>query len=172
MTDSAIRQRTLAGRWQRLFPGVFVCFSGPVPRPALLWAAVLYGGPGAVLSHETAAELHGLVTRPADSVHISVPRWRHVTGQPGLVVHRSVRAVPVHDPVAVPPRSPVEETIVDLTQAAPDVYTAVGWLVVGVSSRQTTAARLRATLTGRTRVRWRQILVTALRDGVTASARP
>jgi hypothetical protein len=179
MTDSAIRQRVLSGRWQRLFPGVFACFPGPVPRAARLWAAVLFGGPGASLSHETAAGLHGLAPVPADTgadtVHISVPRWRRVTRYPGLVVHRSAHAGPARHPVPEPPRTGVEQTVVDLTQTAPDLYSAVGWLVRGVSSRHTTAGRLRAALTGRTRVRWRRSLVAALRhvaDGVVGRTAP
>lgn len=164
MTDSAIRQRVLSGRWQRLFPGVFACFSGPVSRPAQLWAAVLFGGPGALLSHETAAELYGLAPEPVATVHISVPRWRRVSEYPGLVVHRSARAETARHPVLEPPRTNIEETVVDLTQAAADPESAVGWLVRAGNSRQTTAGRLRAAIAGRTRVRWRRLLVTALRQ--------
>lgn len=164
LTDSAIRQRVLSGRWQRLFPGVFACFSGPVPRPTRLWAAVLFGGPGAVLSHHTAAELHGLAAEPSGTVHISVPRWRRVTRYPGLVVHRSAHAGPARVPVLEPPRTRVEDTLVDLTGTAANLESAIGWLVRGVASRQTTAGRLRATLTGRTRVRWRRPLTAALRQ--------
>jgi hypothetical protein len=164
ITDSAIRQRVLSGRWQRLFPGVFACFSGPVSRPARLWAAVLFGGPGALLSHETAAELHGIAPEPVDTVHISVPRWRRVTEYPGLVVHRSAHAATARQPALEPPRTRIEETAVDLTQTAADLESAVGWLVRAGSCRQTTAGRLRATLTARTRVRWRRLLVAALRQ--------
>jgi hypothetical protein len=46
-------------RWRRLHPGVYAAFSGQPGRDPVLWAAVLRAGPRAILSHETAAELHG-----------------------------------------------------------------------------------------------------------------
>jgi hypothetical protein len=61
------------------------------PRAALLWAAVLKAGPGAALSHETAAELHGLTCKPAPLIHVTVPAGRRVEPVPGLIVHRSAR---------------------------------------------------------------------------------
>ena len=66
LTGGAIRRRLQAGKWRPLLPGVYATFTGPVPRSAVLWAAVLRAGPGAVLSHETAAELLGLVDAPAE----------------------------------------------------------------------------------------------------------
>src|SRR5579875_2870142 len=47
-------------RWQQLQRGVYALFSGEPGREAELWAAVLRAGPGAVLSHHTAAELYRL----------------------------------------------------------------------------------------------------------------
>lgn len=44
------------GRWTRLARGIYVTSGGPPSREALLWAALLRAGPGAVLSHQTAAE--------------------------------------------------------------------------------------------------------------------
>ena len=44
------------GRWTRLARGIYATSGGPPSREALLWAALLRAGPGAVLSHQTAAE--------------------------------------------------------------------------------------------------------------------
>ena len=44
-----------SGRWQRLQRGVYATFSGEPTRQTALWAALLRAGPGAVLSHQTAA---------------------------------------------------------------------------------------------------------------------
>ena len=55
ITDRRIETALRSGRWQRPHTGVNVAFSGPLPRPAQLWAAVLRAGPDAVLSHDTAA---------------------------------------------------------------------------------------------------------------------
>jgi hypothetical protein len=58
---------------------------------ARLWAAILYAGPGAVLSHETAAEIDGLIdTRSAD-IHLTVPGPRRVQKVAGIQIHRSRR---------------------------------------------------------------------------------
>lgn len=60
MTAGAIVAKIKYGRWRQLYRGVYATFTGPLSRQARLWAAVLYAGNGARLSHETAAELHGL----------------------------------------------------------------------------------------------------------------
>ncbi|HVX43746.1 MAG TPA: DUF559 domain-containing protein [Mycobacteriales bacterium] len=59
-----IERRVKTGRWQRVLPGVVVLHSGPLTRQQWRRSALAYGGPTAVLSHYTAALLHGLrVTR-------------------------------------------------------------------------------------------------------------
>src|SRR5207248_5146337 len=50
-----MRTRVRSGRWQRLQRGVYAAFSGDPVRETVLWAALLRAGPGAVLSHQTAA---------------------------------------------------------------------------------------------------------------------
>jgi hypothetical protein len=93
MTDKAIEVRLRSGRWQRLQLGVYATFSGEPPRPALIWAAVLRGGPDAVLSHQTAAELSGLMASPQSLIHLTVPSGAQVARIPGVVVHYSGRLV-------------------------------------------------------------------------------
>jgi hypothetical protein len=60
LTKDVIRSRVRQGRWQRVQAGVYAVFSGEPGRAAVLWAAVLRAGPGAMLSHHTAAELAAL----------------------------------------------------------------------------------------------------------------
>src|SRR5439155_15480074 len=55
-----VRWQLESGRWQLVHPGVFYVFSGPIPRGALLRAALLHAGNGAVLDGPTAGSLHGL----------------------------------------------------------------------------------------------------------------
>lgn len=64
MTGKAIVVRLRSERWQRLQTGVYATFTGEPSREALLWAAILRAGPRAVLSHQTAAELYGLLDAP------------------------------------------------------------------------------------------------------------
>ncbi len=62
VSRSTIVSKVKHGLWQQLHPGVYGVFTGAVSREARLWAAVLYAGPGALLSHETAAEVSGSPT--------------------------------------------------------------------------------------------------------------
>jgi hypothetical protein len=50
MSRNAIRARVRTGRWQLMHRGVHATFSGEPSRIAVLWAAVLYAGTGAMLS--------------------------------------------------------------------------------------------------------------------------
>src|ERR1700728_5129818 len=59
-------------RWQRLHFGVYAAFTGPPSREATLWAAVLRTGPQSILSHDTAAELDGLVAKRSQLIHVTV----------------------------------------------------------------------------------------------------
>src|SRR5271169_538667 len=72
VSRNAVSRRAGSGAWQRLQRGTYATFSGVPPREARLWAAVLRAGPGAVLSHETAAEVHGLVDKPSRVIHVTV----------------------------------------------------------------------------------------------------
>src|SRR6516164_1776597 len=89
---STAADRIKSGAWQRLQRGTYATFSGLPPREACLWAAVLRAGPGAVLSHETAAEVHGFAAKPSNKIHVTVSfdrnpaRWGDI---PGVVIHRS-----------------------------------------------------------------------------------
>src|SRR5580692_10056951 len=80
-----IAARLGSGRWQRLHRGVFVTFSGPVPREAQLWGAVLRVGEHAVLSHHTAAEAWRLSDVASDLIHVTVPRKAASAAIPGLM---------------------------------------------------------------------------------------
>ena len=73
LTEKAIEWRLRTGAWQRLHRKVYATFTGNLSREARLWAAVLRVGPGAVLSHETAAEIQHLIDKPSQRIHISVP---------------------------------------------------------------------------------------------------
>jgi hypothetical protein len=65
-------------RWQPVYRGVYAAFTGEPARESMLWAAVLRAGPGAALSHHTAAELERLADGPADPVHVTVGAGRQL----------------------------------------------------------------------------------------------
>lgn len=81
-------------------------------------AAVLACGPGALLSHRSAAELWGLGPSPR-RIEVTAPRSRR--GRAGIVVHRS-RSVQAPD-VAVEdgiPITSVARTLIDLADVLPE----------------------------------------------------
>lgn len=156
LSDEAIEHRVASGRWQRIHPGVYATYSGPVSREVRLWAAVLYAGPGAVLSHETAAELQRLVDKSAPFIHLTVPSARRVAEREGLVIHRARRVLPGRRfPPGVLPQTLVDDTLLDLIDEA-GTFGEVCALVTRMFGRQLTSeGRLRATAQLRKRLRWR-----------------
>jgi len=161
---TTIRSHLRSDRWRPLYRGVYATFTGDPPREAALWAAVLRAGPEAVLSHETAAELDGLTRERSAVIHVMVPVSKHVDPIPGLRVHRSSRLAQARHSSRTPPRTRIEETALDLTQAARTFDAAFGWLCQACGSRLTTPDRLLAAINLRPKVRWRDSLQSALSD--------
>jgi hypothetical protein len=155
LSTGAIVSKIKYARWRQLYRGVYATFTGPVSREARLWAAVLYAGKGAELSHETAAELHGLIDRPAIAIHVTVPASRRVRPAPGLVIHLSARARNVWFPRGVLPHTFVEDTVLDLVHAADDFDDVCGWVTRAFGRRLTGEGPLLATMTQRKKLRWR-----------------
>ena len=164
LSQDAIRANVRAGRWRRIYRGIYATFTGPLPRRSQLWAAALKAGDGALLSHETAAELVGLTDEPGRTVHVTVPADRSDVRIPGVVVHRSRRAAVKGHPTRTPPQTRVEETVLDLAQSARHLNDALGWITRAIGARLTTSDRLLASLRGRQKMRWRRPLHAAITD--------
>jgi hypothetical protein len=162
LTRAILISRLRRGSWQRIYPGVYAAFSGALNREARLWAAVLYSGPGAMLSHQTAAELWKLTDEPSSLIHVTIPGNRRVRKQPGMVLHLSGRASHALHPSGLPPRTKLEETVLDLWAASRDLDAAVGWVTRALGRRLTNQARLREALQARSRLRWRAQLTELL----------
>jgi very-short-patch-repair endonuclease len=161
-----IRSRVRSGRWQRLQRGVYASFSGEPARETALWAALLRAGPGAVLSHQTAAERHGLINEPSPLIVITVPLSRTPTRAkiPGVVIHRSDAILRTRHPAMLPPCTRVEDTVLDLVQIAPTFDDAYEWICRAVGRRRTTADRVCQAMGARKKMRWRRELALALGD--------
>jgi hypothetical protein len=162
-----IRSRVRSGRWQRLQRGVYATFSGEPTRETALWAALLRAGPGAVLSHQTAAERHGLIDEPSSLITITVPAARHPAQAkkiPGLVIHRSDAILRTTHPAMLPPCTRIEDTVLDLIQIAPSFDDAYAWICRAIGRRLTTADRIRHAMDARKKMRWRRELTLALAD--------
>lgn len=167
LSKKAVRHRLTAGKWRRLQRGVYATFSGEVTREARLWAAIRRVGPGAMLSHQTAAEVHGLGAKPSAKIHVTVP-WRRRPAQlkpiRGVVVHRSDQSRPEQLPPWQLPRTRIEDTVLDLVSVSRSFSEAYSWVSRATSRRLATAAMLREAMKARSRVRWRAWLTDALAE--------
>jgi very-short-patch-repair endonuclease len=167
LSMKAIEWRLHTGAWRRLNYGVYATFSGNLSREAKLWSVVLRVGAGAVLSHETAAEIQHLTDRPSTRIHVSVPKeqnpGRHEPIR-GVVIHRSRGLVAEWQPPWHLPRTTVEDTVLDLIAAARSFDDAYGWISAAVGRRLTTPELLGKALAARARMRWRGWVTAALRD--------
>jgi hypothetical protein len=153
------------GRWIRLDRGIYATGSGPPSRQALLWAALLRAGPGAVLSHHTAAGLGGLDGPPAPAIHVTVPARRNPARggtMPGIVVHRSAHRGRRVSRGPGPPRTGIDDTVIDLTQISATASEVFTWLGRAVARRLTTVRRLRQAAAARKRLHWRAEIGRAL----------
>jgi hypothetical protein len=165
LTVEWIRNQVRCGRWQVMHRGVYAAFTGTAPRRAELWGALLRAGPDAVLSHQTAAELYGLTDGGSRPIQLTVPFDKNPDrcGRiPGVVIHRSRSLSRTRHPAFTPPRTRVEETVLDLIECARDFDHAYDWICRAIGRRLTTADRLLTALSARTRFRWRRDVELAL----------
>jgi hypothetical protein len=159
-----------AQRWRRVLPRIYATFTGPLTRAARITAALLYGGPQAVLSHVTAAEEWRMQRDdPVAPVHITVPYGCSAVSQPpSVAVHRS-RAFPYLVVVTDPPRTSKADTVLDLATSEPDARAAMRRFVALATRGRVPVRELQWRLEERRPRRYGKALADALRllaDGV------
>lgn len=164
LTMAAIDNKLRSQRWQRMQQGVYATFTGVPDRQAQLWAVVLRAGPQAALSFRTAAELYGLCSERSPLIHITVPRNLRIKPIRSAVIHYCHDADRRRHPTLLPPRTRVDDTVLDLAVISTTFDEAFDWLSRAVGRRMTTPARLTAALQTRSKVRWRTDLLAALAD--------
>jgi hypothetical protein len=164
VTRGMIAAQIDAGRWQWVAPRVYATFTGPLPRPARLEAALRYGGGSAVLSHRTAAEQWGLVPIAADGpVHITLPYGASAISQPPLVVVHRSRAFD-HIVVALdPPVTSRADTAVDMAAAEDDARAARRTLTEVLVTGRVSPVDVERKLEVRPPPRYRRALLAAVR---------
>jgi hypothetical protein len=166
-SEKAIAARLRSGAWRRLQRGTYATFTGDTPRDARLWAAVLRAGPGAVLSHASAAELYGFADRPSSTVHVSIPMARRPARSgpiPGVIIHRRRGLEPAWTADWELPRTSAEDTVLDLIDASETFDDGYGWIARALGRQATCTFLLREALAKRKRIRWRAWLTEALSD--------
>jgi hypothetical protein len=167
LAGEEMRNRVRFADWQRVQRGVYATFSGEPRRESQLWAVLLRAGPEAVLSHQSAAELYGLTKQPSLLMHVTVPhdsnpaRYSKI---PGVVVHRSRNIEAARHPALLPPRTRVEDTVLDLIADLDDPADRYDVICRAVGGRLTTAARLWQALDKRSRFPDRRAVESALGD--------
>ncbi|MFK5633473.1 MULTISPECIES: hypothetical protein [unclassified Ornithinimicrobium] len=172
-TYATLRHNVATGRWQRVFPGVFLTHSGTITWRERVRAAALARGRGAVVSLECALRLWNLTDREPPIITLAEPQSTRRTGTlPGVRVRRRRRLAPglrygipvtsaaqtVLDVVALPSTC-LDDTLALITRA--------------VATRRVTLDELRAELGHHPRHPKRQLLtqvLTAALDGLESAA--
>ena len=111
---STVRDWMRAGYLHPRLRGVYAVGSAARTTESDLFEAVLYAGPGAMLSHTTGAWWLGLVDHPSPVIHVSTPRRR--ISPRGILIHNRRTGVErvTHDGI---PTTTVPRTMLDLAAA-------------------------------------------------------
>ncbi len=116
----AIEHRLGSGRLQRLWRGVYAFGHKELTYQGRLTAAVLACGPGAFLSHRSAADHWGLLATSRVSIDVTVVTRGGRRQRPGITLHSARRLDPADLTVhkGIPTTTPAR-TLVDLCAVVP-----------------------------------------------------
>ncbi|MEV0801181.1 type IV toxin-antitoxin system AbiEi family antitoxin domain-containing protein [Kribbella sp. NPDC050281] len=167
ITDKVLGRRCRALQIQRVHPGVYVDFTGPLPWGTRVWAAWLAYGPEAALAGQTALRQYGVEGRWIDdTIHLALPHSRRVDGRPGVVVSRH-RDLPAQlQGSREPPMVRLEVALLTTASTAADVSRKAAILLDACRQRRTTPARLIGELDVLPKLPTRRVLRQILLDGV------
>jgi hypothetical protein len=120
VTPGALRHRLRAGGpWRTLLPGVYIALTGTPTTLQQEMAALLYAGPGSVITGPAALRCHHIRGPSADLVDVLVPATRRPRDAAFVRLHRTTRmpgriwqAGPLR--YAAPPRA-VADAVRDMT---------------------------------------------------------
>jgi hypothetical protein len=111
--------------------------------------------------------VHGFADGPGSKIHVSIPaehRPARTRPIPDLIIHRRRALEPAWTAPWKLPRATVEDTVLDLIDAARTFDDAYGWISRALGRRKTAIPLLRVALARRKRIRWRTWLTEALDD--------
>jgi very-short-patch-repair endonuclease len=120
LTPSGIRRQLAAGRLYRIHRAVYAVGHPGLSQYGIWMAAVLACGPGAVLSHMSAAALWRMLTSPPSLTHVTVRGDGGRKRRDGIVLHRSTSLLPSHCTLrrGIPVTKPAR-TLEDLRRVLP-----------------------------------------------------
>lgn len=162
-----IRRRLRRRDWVQVHRGVYVAHTGALTWRQRAWAAVLWAwpsalwGPSALEALEGSGEVGG--HRPV--IHLAVARHRSGLRSPsGVVVHHVEHLDPRTQWNATPPRSRIEDAVLDSASLVASDVDAIAVLALWIQRRRTTPRRLLDALSRRSRVARRSWLTVVLED--------
>lgn len=97
LSRDAVDRRIATRRWRPVHPRVYLAAGRPLDDEARLRAAVLWAGPGAVLSGAAASWWHGMAESPPGTVVVIVGRRRQPRSRDGVLLR--ARDLAPHDVV-------------------------------------------------------------------------
>jgi hypothetical protein len=119
LSPSAVRQRVAAGRLTNVHRGVYAVGHGRLTKHGLWMAAVLAYRANAVLSHRSAAALHGVRADNRPTIDVTVPS-RSVRPRPRIHAHRSTTLTNADvTSIDAIPCTTVHRTLLDLADVLP-----------------------------------------------------
>ena len=165
LSVDVVRANLAARRWQRVHPGVYVVFTGPVPLLTRHWAALLWAGQGAALCDASALLHHGFSGLDDDGqVHVAVNHDRRVERRPGVVLHRRVRLETFLHPAREPSVVRLEDALLHRASRLNSPSIGLALLSDACRQRLTTPAKLRDALVELPKLRMRKLWWGVLAD--------
>ncbi len=161
-----VRAELAAGRWTRLSEGIYFLGNTRPGVSSRRWAALLACGKGAVLSHNTAADIYGFARSRwfKRCIEVSIPDERQEVAIPGVRVRRS-RLLPgkatVRDgwPITTP-----ADTVLDLVAEMRSPHDVVALLTDACRSKAVKPQEILEAMGHRKRQRFRQLVKDVLAD--------
>lgn len=162
LTPEQVRWRLQRGWWQVVHPGVYQVHTAPLQWMARASAALLHYGPGAMLSHQSAAYLLGIDDAAPPLIHVDLPHAVRRERVMGTRVRRR-RALPESVIRRGLPTTNAAAVVVDLgDEASATREDAVAIAARAVQRRKVTVADIASELERRGRHRHRLALHLAL----------
>jgi hypothetical protein len=165
ITDQTLKGRCRRRQIQRVYSGVYLDFTGPIPWASRVWAAWLACGPAAALTGATALRWFGFDGDWSDeAIHIAVPHTRRVNSRPGIILSRH-RDLPnrVQDN-REPPTVRLEVALLLVASAETTTARQAAILLDSCRQRRTTPDRLLAELKSLSHLPRRRVLRSVLTD--------
>jgi very-short-patch-repair endonuclease len=147
ITDKVLHRGCRARQLQRVYTGVYVDFTGPLPWATRMWAACLSCGPEAALTGETALRRYGVTGDWRDNrIHIALPHARRVDPRPGVAISRHRDLTSLLQGSREPRMVRLDVALLVTAGAERDVARRAAVLLDACRQRRTTPARLLAEL--------------------------